>query len=147
MQTIESVQVADGLFAGTGTQTRLIGTRCTSCGALYFPTALSCRNPLCRDKRIEPARFGERGTLYSYTVQSYRPPPLFRMDDWAPYAIGLVELPEGIRVMGMLTGVALDQIRIGMALALTTEPLYTDEQGRAVLTYKFRPAPAEGDAL
>jgi uncharacterized OB-fold protein len=100
---------------------------------------LSCRNPKCEAKEIEDALLGRRGTLYSYTVQGYRPPPLFGMEPWAPYAIGLVEIPEGLRVMGILTGCDLDEIRIGMPVKLVVKPLYTDASGRAVLTYKFAP--------
>ena len=146
MQTIAQAPVAEGLFQGTGAAARLIGTRCASCGTHYFPKALSCRNPECREKNIADVLFGHRGTLYSYTVQAYRPPALFRMDAWAPYAIGLVELPEGLRVLGMLTGCRNDQIRIGMEVELTVEPLYRDEEGRDVVTYKFRPATAGGGA-
>ncbi len=79
------------------------------------------------------------GTLYSYTVQGYRPPPLFRQDDWAPYAIGVVELDGGLRVMGMLSGCALDAIEIGMPLRLGVTRLYADDEGHDVLTYVFRP--------
>lgn len=140
MQAIERIPVADNLFQGEGRDTRLIGSRCRSCGTHYFPKSLGCRNPRCRDKAIEDALLGPHGTLYSYTVQIYRPPALFRMEPFVPYAIGMVELEQGLRVMGMLTGRATDEIRIGMALELTVETLYRDEQGRDVATYKFRPA-------
>jgi hypothetical protein len=43
MHTDELVPVAAGLFEGTGSAARLIGTRCTSCGTHYFPKTLSCR--------------------------------------------------------------------------------------------------------
>ena len=145
METTTQAPVAEGLFQGSGAAARLIGTRCASCGAHYFPKSLSCRNPQCRDKKLEDVLFGNRGTLYSYTVQAYRPPALFRMDDWAPYAIALVELPEGLRVMGMLTGCRNDEIRIGMDVELTVEPLYRDEEGREVLTYKYKPVNAGGN--
>jgi uncharacterized OB-fold protein len=137
--------VAQGLFQGTGDAARLIGSHCTSCGAHHFPKSLSCRNPQCSDKQVQDALLSRHGTLYSYTLQAYRPPPLFRMDDWAPYAIGLVELPEGLRIMGMLSHCEPGQIRIGMALELCIEPLYLDEQGQQVLTYKFRPATTAED--
>lgn len=143
MAEIERVPVAEGLFRWSDEDVALVGTRCTSCGAHYFPKSLSCRNPDCDQKVIEEALFGRRGRLRSFTVQAYRPPPLFRMDPWAPYAIGLVELPEGLRVMGMLTGCALDEIRIDMPVELTVEPLYTDESGREVLTFKYAPAAEE----
>ena len=135
--------VAEGLFVEDQNGPRLVGSRCTACGALYFPQALSCRNPDCRPKTVEPALLPDRGALHSYTVQRYRPPPLFRMDDWAPYAIGAVDLGEGLRVMGMLSGVALDAIRIGMRLRLVTQPLYRDAEGGAVLTYGFAPDGAD----
>ena len=134
-----AVPVVDGLFEVVAGEARLTGTRCASCGALYFPQTISCRNSHCREKQVGPAALPTTGTLYSYTVQHYQPPPLFRMDDWAPYALGVVDLGEGLQVMGMLTGVALDQIAIGMELRVVAEPLYRDADGGDVLTYKFAP--------
>ncbi len=131
--------VADGLIKLDGEQARLVGTRCTACETLYFPQAPSCRNPDCRPKTVERALLPTTGTLVSYTVQRYQPPPLFRFDDWQPYAIGLVDLGDGVEVMGMLTGFALDSITIGSPVRLVVEPLYTDAEQRSVLTYKFAP--------
>jgi uncharacterized OB-fold protein len=133
------VPVAEGLFEMCPEGPHLIGTRCTSCNALYFPVALSCRNPDCAEKCIEPALLPDRGTLLSYTIQRYQPPPLFRMDNWEPYAIGLIALGAGLEVMGMLTGLRLDSIRVGMPVRLVVEALYSDAEGRPVATYKFAP--------
>jgi uncharacterized OB-fold protein len=137
--TTEPVPVVAGLFEPGEGGVRLIGSRCAGCDTLYFPVAVSCRNPACHDKRLAPAHLPDRGTLLSYTVQHYQPPPLFRIDDWAPYAIGLVALGEGVEVMGMLTGFALDRIAIGMPVRLTTETLFTDAERGPVATYKFAP--------
>jgi uncharacterized OB-fold protein len=138
--TIERVPVVKGLFRWSDDAVDLVGSRCTACGAHYFPTSLSCRNPACDDKTVEEVLLGRHGRLHSYTVQAYRPPALFRMEPFVPYAIGLVELPEGLRVLGMLTGCGLDEIRIEMPVRLTVEALYTDEAGRDVLTYKYAPS-------
>lgn len=143
MATVERVPVAEDLFRWSDDGATLVGSRCTGCGSHYFPKSLSCRNPACEDKHVEEVLMGRQGRLHSYTVQAYRPPALFPMEPFAPYAIGLVELPEGLRVMGMLTGCELDEIRIDMAVELTVEALYTDESGRDVLTYKYAPS-AEG---
>jgi uncharacterized OB-fold protein len=129
--------VADGLFELHGGEPRLIGTRCTACGTVYFPQAPSCRNPDCREKTVERAVLPTRGVLVSYTVQRYQPPALFRIDDWQPYAIGLVDLGDGLEVMGMLSGFALDDIAIGTRVRLVAEPLFTDAERGPVLTYKF----------
>ena len=146
MTSTDLLPVAEDLFRTTADGPALVGTSCTGCGTHYFPKSLSCRNPACHDKAVQEVTMGRRGWLYSYTVQAYRPPALFRMEPWAPYAIGLVELPEGLRVLGMLTGCELDDIRIDMPLELVVETLYRDEQGRDVSTYKFSPPAGEGAA-
>jgi len=144
--TIPSVPtpVTDGLFTLTADGPRLLGSRCASCAMLYFPKAISCRNPACRDKAVSDAQLRSRGTLFSYTIQHYRPPPLFRDDDWKPYAIGVVELGEGLQVMGILDGVELGSVVIGMPLRLVTRRLYSDAARGEVVTYAF--APDHGDA-
>ena len=139
METLEQVPVAEDLFRWSDEGADLVGSRCTGCGTHYFPKSLSCRNPRCDEKVVEQVLMGGQGRVHSYTVQSYQPPALFRMKPWAPYAIGLVELTCGLRVMGMLTGCALEDIRIDMPVELTVEALYRDEAGRDVMTYKFRP--------
>lgn len=133
--------VADGLFVTDGENAVLLGARCEGCGAVYFPRPLSCRNPACHEKRLTAVELPGEGTLISYTVQRYRPPPLFRMDDWAPYAIGLVSLGDRIEVMGMLSGFELDHIAIGSPVRVICAPLYTDDAGAPVHTYQFAPAP------
>jgi uncharacterized OB-fold protein len=138
------IAVAADLFtldeATTGAGTALLGSRCTGCGTHYFPRAVSCRNPECTAKELEPAELGRTGTLYSWTVQNYQPPALFRVDDWKPYAIGVVELPEGLRVLAMLTGAPPGEIPIGAELTLTNLPLYRDGDGQPVVTYAYAPA-------
>ena len=61
------------------------------------------------------------------------------MEPWEPYAIGLVELPEGLKVIAKLTGFALDELEIGTPVQLVLEPLYRDDAGRDVLTYAYGP--------
>ncbi|MHA6721900.1 Zn-ribbon domain-containing OB-fold protein [Sphingomonas sp. RS2018] len=134
-----SALVADGLFEVGEGGARLIGSRCTTCGTVYFPQAPGCRNPACDASVLERALLPAEGVLVSYTIQRYRPPALFRMDDWAPYAIGLVDLGDGVEVMGMLSGFDLDAIAIGTPVRLAARTLYTDETLGAVQTYMFEP--------
>lgn len=142
-----AVSVARDLFRGEGRAARLVGSRCEGCGSTYFPRALGCRNPACSRPPVQETLLASHGVLYSYTVQTFRPPPLFRMDDWSPYAIGLVELADDrIRVLGMLGGCPLDQLRIGMALEMDTRTLYRDAQGQDVMTYQFVPRGAQAVA-
>lgn len=121
----------------------LAGTRCASCSTVYFPQVIGCRNPVCDTKAVEPFGIKGSGTLHSFTIQRYRPPPLFEMDPWQPYALGLVDMGHGVRVMGMIDGVALDRIEIGMALELATRSLLPSEDG-PVITHAFVPMTGEG---
>ena len=131
--------VADDLLRLGENDLALLGSRCAGCLTYYFPRAVSCRNPQCDDKTLVDAELGRAGVLYSWTVQHYRPPALFRIDEWEPSAVGLVELPEGLRVIAMLTGAAPGEIPIGAALQLTTVHLFHDESGRSVVTYAYQP--------
>jgi uncharacterized OB-fold protein len=136
----EGAAIADGLFTIEDGVPHLIGSQCAGCSTRYFPQAAGCRNPHCDDKRIASALLPSTGTLVSYTVQRYQPPPLFRMDNWSPYAIGLVDLGEGVEVMGMLTQVDPAAIQIGMPVRLVLEALFEDPERGPILTYKFAPA-------
>lgn len=145
MSAVSSVAVAADLLHLDEADVALLGSLCAGCGSHYFPRAVSCRNPDCEDKQLRDVELGRTGELYSWTVQHYQPPALFRVDDWQPSAVGLVELPEGLRVLAILTGADPGQIPIGTAMRLTTVPLYTDDEGRPVVTYAYTPqhTPAE----
>lgn len=140
MTTSLDVPVVPGLFelADDG-QPVLVGTRCTACETHYFPASLGCRNPRCEHHAVQRAQFGRRGTLYSFTVQRYRPPALFRVDDWEPYALGLVDLDEGVRVLAHLDHQAMDELRIGMPMKLVLATLFRDMEGHANTVYKYQP--------
>jgi uncharacterized OB-fold protein len=137
---VTDAHVAEGLFEVSPDGVALVAGRCTGCGSHYFPKPLSCRNPACMTGAVEEALIGRRGRLHSYTVQNYQPPAMFRMAPWKPYAIGLVELPEGLRVLAMLTGVDPADLEIDSPLRLVAEPLYRDESDTDVLTYMYAPA-------
>jgi hypothetical protein len=47
----------------------------------------------------------------------------------------------------MLTGCPVAELRIGMDMELTTEALYHDADGNAVVTYKYRPASGQREAV
>ncbi len=140
MNGADPEMVVEGLVETGPGGPHLIGSHCLGCGTLYFPQMPGCPNPDCHDKRLEQTLLPDEGTLYSYTIQRFQPPPLFRMDDWAPYVLGLVDLGAGLRVMGMLSGIGENDVEIGMKLRLAIEPLYHDTERGEVCTYKFAAA-------
>ena len=54
-----------------------------------------------------------------------------------PYAYGVVELPEGIRFMTLLTSNDLESIEVGSKVRLVIDPLFEDDEGKQVLAFKF----------
>lgn len=140
MTTTKRLPVAEGLFAETEDGPRLLGSRCAGCGTPYFPRSPVCHNPDCRDKRIEDARFGPRGALWSYSVQHYPPPDPAKYDDpFEPYALGLVDLDDGLRVLARIAADDPETLEVGCNVELVVDRLYTDPEGNEVTTWKFRP--------
>ncbi|HEX3791836.1 MAG TPA: Zn-ribbon domain-containing OB-fold protein [Pseudonocardiaceae bacterium] len=74
--------------------------RCTDCGTPFFYPRPSC--PLCGSGAVEWFTTTGRATLYSYTI-THRPAPGFEAE--VPYAIAVVQLAEGPRMMANIVGV------------------------------------------
>ncbi len=140
MSTEESTQVAEGLFADTDAGPRLLGSRCTTCSTPYFPKAPVCHNPTCDASAIEDAEFGPSGTLWSCAIQHYPPPPPTRYDEpYKPFALAMIDLDEGLRVMGQVSTDDPMSVPLGCRVELVLEAMYHDEDGKPVITWKFRP--------
>jgi uncharacterized OB-fold protein len=126
--------IVDGLFTDGPDGPRLLAARCTACGKPHFPRGPVC--PYCGEASCVDAAVGPDARLCLYTAVLTRPPG-YRGD--VPYGFGVVELPDGLRVIARLTEARLERLRPGLPLRLVVEPLFTDDDGRAVLSYAFRP--------
>lgn len=120
---------------------RLMGSKCRACGEVLFGKAVACQQ--CQSEDMEDVALSRYGTLYTYTIVRNRPPGDYKgAEPFEPFAAGLVELPEGIRILAPLTGCNFEEIKIGMELGLSIEEYYEDEAGMMVLTFKFKPQKA-----
>ncbi|MFN8532088.1 MAG: OB-fold domain-containing protein [Dehalococcoidia bacterium] len=117
---------------------RLKGTRCRACGEAFLGACPACEN--CQSTDLEETILSTSGTLYTYTVIRNRPPgDYLGPDPFVPYAVGLVELPEGLRLVTALTDCDVDRLEVGTRFDLVVEPLGLDASGNEVIGYKFRP--------
>jgi uncharacterized OB-fold protein len=92
--------------------------KCRNCGRLRWTPRPMC--PHCNVFEVEWVALSGRGTIYSYTIVAHPTHPFWR--DKVPYAVILVELDEGIRIVSNLEGwEAGDEIRVGARVELTWE--------------------------
>jgi uncharacterized protein len=115
---------------------RLAGTRCLQCREVAFGAKTGCPN--CGRETVERLSLSERGVLWTFTVVRHRPPGDYKgPQPFEPFGLGLVELPEGVRVLSPII-CAIDQLRVG--LKLTFLPYLRDsDDGREVIAFAFVP--------
>ena len=129
--TPETQPFWDGCAAG---ELRL--QRCADCRQPYFYPRPVC--PACGSRNVEWFTASGRATLYSYVI-NHRPAPGF--EDEAPYAIAVVELEEGPRMMSNIIEVAQtpETLQLDMALEVVFHRM-NDEISLPL----FRPAVSAG---
>lgn len=99
---------------------RLLIQRCRACETLRFPWLPGCNT--CGGQEWDTVEASGEGTVYSYVVMHHPPFPAFD----PPYAVGLIELAEGVRMVSNVVGVPSDKVRIGMPVRL--EYLAVDDE-------------------
>lgn len=135
----EGTPFVAGHFTWPADEPRLLGTRCDTCHRVTFPPATVCPEPGCGGTGMHPTPLTRRGTLASFTVVRYPPPPPFvPSDPFLPFAIAEVAFVEGVQVIGPVpTEDGLD-LAVGEPMETVVEPYYVDAEGRSVVGWKFR---------
>ncbi|MFI9720853.1 OB-fold domain-containing protein [Streptomyces sp. NPDC052396] len=91
---------------------RLLIQRCTDCERLRFPWLPGCAG--CGSPRWTTVDSAGTGTVHSFVVMHHPPFPAFD----PPYAVGLIELAEGVRMISNVVGVEPGRITVGMPVRL-----------------------------
>lgn len=82
--------------------------RCASCGRLRHPPRPMC--PHCRSLARDYVVASGRGKVHSYVVHHHPPVP----GREHPFVVALIDLEEGVRMVGNLLEIAPEQVEIGM---------------------------------
>ena len=99
---------------------RLTGIRC-GCGEIAIPPKELCA--ACGKRAWTPVPLAGDGAVASFTV--IRVPPRGRAEE-APYAVAVVQLREGVSLLGRVVDIPLDSLRIGLPVRF--RPIATGEQ-------------------
>jgi uncharacterized OB-fold protein len=114
---------------------KLMAGKCQRCGKIHLPPRPLCDN--CFSQQFTWIPVSGKGKLATYTVIHIAPTQFQAM---APYAVGIVQLENGLKIPGMISGVAPEQLKIGMDLAIDFGTCSTTQQWPQWPRYCFKPA-------
>jgi len=113
---------------------KLMAAQCKECGAKFLPPRPICTG--CYSKDLDWIQLGTRGKLVAYTI-IYVAPQKFQ--PFAPYAYGILELEDGLRLPGMIREVEREKIKIGMKLEVIFESTAIEDWPKWPMYY-FKPS-------
>lgn len=110
---------------------RLLLQHCLDCSHIQFYQQAICRQ--CGSERLEHRPASGLGKVHSFSVVHRAPGPAFKQD--VPYAVLLVELDEGPRMISSLVDAPVDSVSFDMRVQLVCE-----DSGGGITLPRFRPA-------
>jgi uncharacterized OB-fold protein len=116
---------------------RLEAARCKPCGKTLYPARPIC--PACGGKDLEPTVLSRRAKVVTSTVV-HVPPTEFLNE--APYAMAIVETPEGARLMLQVVDCDPHSVRPGMEVNFEFR-LIRKEGNSGILCYGHKAVPAD----
>lgn len=114
---------------------RLEANKCKDCDIIFFPPRLVC--PECKKSDLVKTKLAEKGKILSYTI--IRVPP-HQFVDQAPYAVGIVELDDGVKLTGQIVDCDFEDLKIGKRVKIEFRKIFEEgEAGVLCYGYKFVP--------
>lgn len=124
---------------------RLLGYLDESSGSYFFPKDVAISHaPGHADAEFKEVALSNRGKLWSYTTNHYKPPePYVSPDPFEPYTVAAVELTEErMVILGQLAdGVDPSTIEVGQDMELVFGTLYEDDENEYIV-WKWKPVAA-----
>ena len=94
-------------------QGKLLAGKCKKCGKIHLPPRPICDD--CYSRDFDWTAVPTKGKLLTFTVIHIAP---VQFQSMAPYAMGIVQLENGLKIPGMIRAIALEQIKVGMDLII-----------------------------
>ena len=109
---------------------------CNACGNKQLPWGPCCTQCLKQDLGFETA--SGKGSVFSFTIVRHAFHPAFAEE--IPYVIADIELDEGPIMTSAVTGISVDEVRIGMGVEVWFDEPVEDAFHERLALPKFRPA-------
>ena len=114
---------------------RLEASKFKKSGKTYFPKRMI--DPTTGDTEQETVVLPDTGKIVTYTVIRIAPE---QWNDIAPYALAIVELSDGTRLMGQVADCSVDDVKIGMEVRIEFRRIQSEGHG-GVLSYGYKFVP------
>jgi uncharacterized OB-fold protein len=114
---------------------RLEAGKCKNCGFIAFPPRQIC--PRCQSRVFETIILADAGKIVTYTVIRVPPQPF---SDQAPYAVGIVDLDDGVRLTGQIVDCPFEDLKIGQRVRIEFRKVY-EEGAAGVIYYGYKFVP------
>jgi len=115
---------------------RMEAAKCSQCDRIWFPPRRVCSD--CGGREFETTILPEEGKVATWTVIRVGPA---EFGDLAPYAVAVVEFPNGARMMSQVVDVDPETIEIGMPVRIEFRRV-TEDGEAGVLKYGYKCVPA-----
>jgi hypothetical protein len=114
---------------------RLEAGKCKKCGKVYFPPRIICAE--CKSQEFETVNLQREGKILTYTIIRVAPSQFV---DQTPYAMGIVELNDKVKILSQIADCDLDKLEIGQKVRIEFRKIY--QEGEAgIICYGYKCVP------
>lgn len=111
---------------------RLQASKCNNCGEIFFPPRLVCSN--CKSRDFTEIKLPKEGKIYSFTVIRT---PSSEFKEYSPFAIAIIELDNGIKLMCQVVDCDFNDLEIGKKVKLVFRKIQEDNSS-GIIAYGYK---------
>jgi len=115
-------------------QNKLMAGKCKKCGKIHLPPRPLCDK--CFSEQFKWLEISGKGRLLTYTLIHIAP---VQFQSQAPYAVGIIQLQNGLKLPGMIKDLTQEQLKIGIELKIAFAQCETVQTWPRWPRYWFQP--------
>ncbi len=108
-------------------QGKLLGLKCKSCGAVFSPPSMVCRE--CGSEDVEVTEVNDEGVIDTYTVIHVAP---LGYEKEVPYIVARAKMNEGFIMVGRVIDIPPEEVTIGAKIKVG----YAERPNGVMITFK-----------